>query len=221
MTADFRRWPFHTVKAHVSVLADVLEHASFQSLLYLSSTRVYSGVEETQEDVPLPISPMDGSDLYNASKLLGEALCLNCGRPGVRVVRLSNVVGYDPGSENFLTTLVRDALAGEVRLATGLTSSKDYIALDDVLMLLPQIALAGRETLYNVARGRNLTHQDICGVLQRITGCQLKVANGAESLRFPEIDVSRIGREFAFRAADPLLLLPSIIDQWRSGRVAR
>ena len=33
--------PFDTIRAHVSVLSEVLEHAEFESLLYLSSTRVY------------------------------------------------------------------------------------------------------------------------------------------------------------------------------------
>ncbi len=43
LTADFRTRPFDTVDAHVGLLAEVLRRAQFESLLYLSSTRVYMG----------------------------------------------------------------------------------------------------------------------------------------------------------------------------------
>src|SRR5687768_14738265 len=41
LTADFRSRPFETVEAHVVKLRDVLEGCDLDSLLYLSSTRVY------------------------------------------------------------------------------------------------------------------------------------------------------------------------------------
>lgn len=105
------------------------------------------------------MQPQDPSDLYNLSKLMGESLCLTGGRTGVRVARLSNVVGgEDRDSGNFVPSLVREARGGHIVLQTAPDSVKDYIHIDDVAELLPRIATQGRERLYNVASGLQTRH---------------------------------------------------------------
>src|SRR5688500_5975918 len=42
LTADFRSRPLNTVEAHVCKLLEVLRKCDFESLLYLSSTRLYN-----------------------------------------------------------------------------------------------------------------------------------------------------------------------------------
>ena len=79
LTADFRSRPLDTMDAHVSALAEVLRCGRFDSLTYLSSTRVYAGLPRGCGNATLVVNPSDASDLYNLSKLAGEALCL--GRP--------------------------------------------------------------------------------------------------------------------------------------------
>lgn len=119
LTADFRTRPFDTIEAHVSLAAKLLRENGFSSFLYLSSTRVYAGSEDTREEARLSASPLDPSDLYNLSKLTGEAICLASGREKVRVARLSNVVG--PGeakSDTFLGALCREAGSGRIQLQT-------------------------------------------------------------------------------------------------------
>src|SRR5262249_3778138 len=75
LTGDFRRKPLETIKAHVSYLIDVLERAHYDSLLYLSSTRVYAGLDHAREEATLRVNPLNPGDLYNLSKLTGEAAC--------------------------------------------------------------------------------------------------------------------------------------------------
>jgi nucleoside-diphosphate-sugar epimerase len=133
LTADFRKRPFDTVYAHICLLAQLLEKASFLSLLYLSSTRVYAGATSGDEQASLL-----AGDLYNVSKLTGESLCFASGREIVRVVRLSNVVGaVDADSDNFLFALAREAKAGKIILQVQPASAKDYIHVDDVVQMLP------------------------------------------------------------------------------------
>lgn len=211
LTADFRSRPFETVRAHVSVLADVLERGNFDSLLYLSSTRVYAGLDVAQEDLPLRVNPGNPSDLYNLSKLMGESLCLSCGRPAVRVARLSNVVGDNPGSDNFLSVLVREARSGQIALRTDPDSAKDYILLKDVLALLPSIAATGKERVYNVASGRNIRHLELTDRLVGLTSCALKILPDAPIQHFPPIDIRRIRSEFGFAPTPVLDVLSSLI----------
>src|SRR6267378_3887747 len=93
LTADFRSRPFDTVDAHVCKLLSVLRDCEFDSLLYLSSTRLYEGHSQTaREEDSLKFGPTNPSDLFGLSKALGESLSLACGKK-VRVVRPSNVYG--------------------------------------------------------------------------------------------------------------------------------
>lgn len=215
MTADFRSKPFETVDAHVSVLADVLRKSRFDSLLYLSSTRVYGDASHASEQARLQVDPADPSALYNLTKLTGESLCRSCGKPGVRVARLSNVVGSDPDSENFLSSLIREALAGRIELQSDPDSSKDYILLDDVVALLPLIAIGGNHWLYNVAGGSNVRHAELVGALAALTGCEVAVRPGAPRVDFPLIDTARVRDEFRFSAGSVIDSLARLVGQAR------
>jgi len=208
LTADFRRRPYDTVQAHVSVLAELLQQADFESLLYLSSTRVYARAASGREDSPLPVLAQDPSDLYNLSKLMGESLCLQDARAGVRVARLSNVVGgEDADSANFVPSLVREARGGRIVLQTAADSAKDYIHIDDVAELLPRIAVGGRERLYNVASGVQTTHAQWTAQLAAQTGCAVEVTPGAPAVRFIPVDIGRIRAEFDFQPRPVLAAL--------------
>lgn len=210
LTADFRQRPYDTVQAHVSVLAELLQQGDFESLLYLSSTRVYGRAAGGREDSLLPVLAQHPSDLYNLSKLMGESLCLQDARAGVRVTRLSNVVGgEDADSANFVPSLVRQARGGRIVLQTAADSAKDYIHIDDVAELLPRIAAGGRERLYNVASGVQTTHAQWTAQLAVQTGCAVEVAPGAPTVRFIPVDIGRIRAEFDFQPRPVLAALAS------------
>src|SRR5450755_3343526 len=80
VTADFRQRPYDTVEAHVCMLLDLVRQASFESILYLSSTRLYmgsSGVAHEDEDIT--VNPLQFEDIYNISKAMGESIVLSLG----------------------------------------------------------------------------------------------------------------------------------------------
>lgn len=130
LTSDFREQPLATVDAHVCLINRLLQEAIFDRIIYLSSTRVYAGLNGiVSEDAELRVNPNSFSDLYNLSKIMGESACLHSGRDAV-VVRLSNVVGYDFSSNNLLFDLIRDACdKGDIILRSAPESSKDYIGV--------------------------------------------------------------------------------------------
>jgi nucleoside-diphosphate-sugar epimerase len=210
LTADFRERPFDTVRAHVSRLLDILEQAEFDSLLYLSTTRVYAGLSDSTEDSSLQVNPGQSDDLYNISKIMGESLSLSAPRPQVRVVRLSNVYGPDFLSHNFLTSVIKEAVEHKrVRLRTSMASEKDYVNINDVIPLLPRIALSGREQIYNIASGVNTSNRALLEVIQRVTGCDVEVADDAPTVLFPKINIDRIREEFDF---SPSLIQESLAE---------
>lgn len=215
LTADFRTRPFATVEAHVCVLNRVLQHADFSSLVYLSSTRVYSGATSGREDIPISVRSDDPSDLYNLTKLTGESICQTSDRENVTCVRLSNVIGEDTGSSNFVYDITRDALAGRIALRSALNSAKDYIGVADVAQLLPKIAMQSAHSLYNVASGVKVRHSEIVDALRSLTDCEVVVADDAPTLTFPDIDVSRVADEFGLGARPVLEELPAIVAQMK------
>jgi nucleoside-diphosphate-sugar epimerase len=198
LTANFRSNLTGTARAHVGLLADTLDAYRFESFLYLSSTRVYAANTSTGEDAPLLVQPNSADQVYNISKLAGEALCL-ARAESCRVVRLSNVVGPGDAPVNFLPSLLDEARSsGKLLVRTSPQSSKDYVDIDDVCRMIERIALNGKRRLYNVASGVNTSNQQIAELVERHLGCSVVFAPGAPDVVFPPIDISRIREEFAF-----------------------
>ncbi len=209
ITADFGTRPLETVQAHVCVVTQLLREADFDSLLYLSSTRVYAGAASGDEDAALQVRSQNPSDVYNLSKLMGESVCLASGRRAVRVARLSNVVGgEDAETDNFLPSLWRDAQAGQIVLRSALSSAKDYIHIDDVVALLPRIARHGQAVMYNVASGQQISHGQWVERLVALTGCSVTVLPGAPEMGFVPVNVARVCAEFGFVPRSVLMPLP-------------
>lgn len=200
LTADFRTRLGETVEAHVCHFMKVLTRCRFKRICYLSSTRVYPMTGIGEESADIRVNPAVASDLYNISKLMGESACLNVTDAGV-VVRLSNVFHADDTSGNFLNEVIKEAQSGSLILHTGLDSSKDYIVLNDVVDMLPRILVQGKERIYNLASGANVTHRQIVEAL----GCEVTVAEGSPTVAFPPISVKRLTDEFDFAPAHDIL----------------
>ncbi len=202
LTADFRSRPFETMDAHVGRLIEVLREGKFESFTYLSSTRVYQKSASSHEDATLAVAPGDASDLYNISKLAGEAACLALDNPRVRVARLSNVYGPDMDTTNFFASVIADAVAGHLHLVSDPESEKDFVPVDMVARALRQIALSGGERIYNVASGVNFTHGALAEHLRALTGCQLTIAPDAPRTVFPRIEIGRLAALMASNGED-------------------
>ena len=78
------------------------------------------------------------------------------------------------------------------------------MALEDVLVILPRIAVEGIEPIYNVASGRNILNGDLTKQLEALTGCRVQVAEQAPVQRFPSIRIERLCQEFQFTPSNPL-----------------
>jgi nucleoside-diphosphate-sugar epimerase len=216
LTADFRSRPLDTVEAHVCKLLEVLRTCEFESLLYLSSTRLYSAADSTSEETAIRIAPLDGSDLYNASKAMGESLVLNCGRAMGRVARISNVYGSDFDSDNFLSSIIRDAIVNKaIVFQTSAESAKDYISVAKVVDTLIEIATNGSERIYNLASGNNVSNGELANKLRALTGCTIQFSEPAPFVTFPPINIDRLRADFAFQPSHLLDDLPQLIDLYR------
>lgn len=217
-TDNFAKEPWSAVEAHVWHLRRVFERVQFESLTYLSSSRLYLGAEATREDSRIVADLADSGWLFNATKLAGEALCLSSKLPNVRVVRLSNVIGYAPRGISLIPALIKSALrTGEMQIWIDRASAKDYVAIGDVIDLLPKIAERGRHQIYNVGSGTNLTIADVARRIEVNTGATTKWIPG-QLIVFPALSIERIHNEFQFRPRPILETLDSTCREFKIER---
>ncbi len=212
LTADFRTRPLDAVEAHVTTLANLVRDAEFEALVYLSSTRVYKRHAQgpAREDGLLLVDPQVFDDLYGLSKLMGEAIAGTCGARA-HIVRLSNVYGGAFDQPGFLNEVLKAALTcRHITLRTSPESSRDYVAVADVVAAIDRIARDGTEPLYNVASGENVSNGALVEAVRHLTGCRVTVAADAPTVRFPEIDIHRMRTEFGVSPRRLLDELPGL-----------
>ena len=209
LTADYRQRPFDTVRAHISLLADILEKADFEGLVYLSSCRLYDSSANAiaRETDDLHLNPLNARHIYDISKAMGESLCLTAGKGRARVARLSCVYNDEIGGDGFLSALLGQVMRGEAfEVATSLAIERDYIHVKQVVELLVDILSRGRSDIYNVASGVNVSNRSIFQVVEAASGIRLAATKYDSPKPPPTIDVERIRTEFGFS--------PILVDQF-------
>jgi nucleoside-diphosphate-sugar epimerase len=194
---DCKNTPFSVLEANVSLLAQILQHAKFERLIYVSSTRVYMNQASANEQANLTVCVDDNRRLFNLTKLVAEELCLKSGR-NVCIVRPSNVYGVALNSPLFLPAITRNAINhGKVDMYIAKDYAKDYVSVKDVASTCIEIAsneLCHNQTI-NVAAGYNITAKQIADVLQEHTQCEIiwhEIDFPNES--FPTTDITTINQ---------------------------
>lgn len=190
------------IEPNLGYLLWFLKHCQFESLVYLSSTRVYLGAATGTERSELRLNPSDLGYQFNVIKLAAEAACLADER--CKVVRLSTVIGTQ--GNYLIPELIRSARNGAMNLYLPFHFERDFITLEDVIELLPKI-VTGKHKLYNLASGVNFKMHSIAAAIQYITKAEIIWHPCKESAMFPQISIERIGTEFTF---EPRPVLPAI-----------
>jgi nucleoside-diphosphate-sugar epimerase len=220
LTADYLQRPFDTVAAHVSLLSQILQTDRFQSLTYLSSTRLYDsqpGIVGT-EDLPLLLNPTNPRHIYDLSKALGESLCLVTGKGRARVARLSCVYNDHTDEDGFLPGLLRQLIKERPALLevdSSPTFARDYIHLEDVLDALILIATGGKEAIYNVAGGENIHNNTLFATLSKVSGCKIIPLRNDESPAPARISIDKMQKEFDWHPLPVLKKITALIEENR------
>jgi nucleoside-diphosphate-sugar epimerase len=212
LTTDFLERPLDTAEAHVCELVPLLRRARFERLVYLSSVRLYDGLQgRVDESAQLRLDPLRGRHLYDLSKGLGEALVHHSGRPGI-VARLASVYDDSLGQDDFLCRTLQRALnGGTLVLDADEQDGRDYIHVDDVCGALEVIGLNGCEPAYNLATGTIFTHLELAALCEHELGAQLSFRATAHAEHPPIVDISRLVSEFGLRPSPPTERLPHIL----------
>ena len=212
LTADYASRPYDTVEAHVSLLGKMLREGCFESLVYLSSTRLYDSQpgRDAFEDGALVLDPANPRHIFDLSKALGESLCRVAGDGRARVARLSCVYKDHTDEDGFLPDLLRRVMAHScgsniasfaLKVDSSLKYARDYIDMDDVLDALILIATCGKDFIYNVASGENISNGLLFDTISRATGHRIVALRDDEGIHLPIISIRKMHAEFGWEPA--------------------
>ena len=200
VTSDFNCRAFDTIQSHVCLLSHLLKETEFNSFTYLSSTRLnYPKKAKNYELTPHFYGEYE-MDIYNASKLAGEALCLQSKLPNVKITRICHVVdSNDKRRENFLSDICGQAKKGKILLNSSLNTKKNYILIDDLGFLLQLIGPYGKNSVYNIGSKNLISNNEILKKLTRITNSKFQIKKNAQTVIEPEIDIFNLIEEFNYK----------------------
>ena len=214
VTSDFKYRSFDTIESHVCLLSFLLKHKNFESFNYLSSTRLNFPKRSYINKIGPNFYGGYEMDIYNASKLAGEALCIQSQIPNVKITRICHVVNpNDKQKENFLSDICGQAKRGEIVLNSSLKTKKNYIHIDDLSFLLQLIGPFGKKKFYNVASDNLISNNEIIKKLMKITKCSVITSNNAQTILESKINISILKKEFHYQPTHKKLWLERVLKQ--------
>ena len=206
------------LESNTVLLAKIIEKATFTKLVYISSTRLYMGQNESNEFSDLTVLSGDPRRLFNLTKLVAEEILLKSNK-NVVIVRPSNVYGLALNSPLFLPSIVRNAINhSKVDMYVSPEYAKDYVSVDDVASVT--IKLAQMEDIaskvFNVASGENVTAREIANVLQKNTGCEIIWHENNVDEKFPQNNIELLKSKIDFQPKEVLSDLSNMISSFKS-----
>ncbi|MCS6098301.1 NAD-dependent epimerase/dehydratase family protein [Shewanella baltica] len=217
---DCKNSPFSVFEANVTLLANLLQKAHFDRLIYVSSTRLYMNGISSNEQANLTVCVNDNRRLFNLTKLVAEELCLNSGR-NVCIVRPSNVYGVALNSALFLPSIIRNAINnGKVDMFITKDYAKDYVSVLDVASVVISLVQSNNTAgeIFNVAAGYNISAEKIADLLVEKTNCSIVWHDiNSQGELFPITDISKLVDFMPdFKPKDVLFDFANMIDMYKA-----
>ena len=217
---DWKKKPKKGYFSNFGHLKKIIFNNKFKSIVFLSTTRLYINSNNTEESSNLSVNSEKENDYYNILKIASEALLLKLNKK-VKIVRLSNVFGFNYKSPLLLPTLIKSSLSkSKIDITVSLNSTKDYVLIDDAIILILKILKNGKQNIYNVASGKNVKIKDIAKIIQNETGCKMVLKNQNTIISEPIINIRRIQKEFNFKNNFKLKKsLPELIKKYKNIKI--
>nr|ELR5249636.1 SDR family oxidoreductase [Providencia rettgeri] len=215
---DCENKPYNVLEANTILLSSILEKATFEKLIYISSTRVYMNQENSLEEGNVTICRNDNRRLFNLTKLVSEELCLKSSKDTL-IIRPSNVYGLSLDSQLFLPSIIKDSINKKiVNMYVDENYEKDYISVFDlVFYTIELVKMKNPPPIVNIASGKNITSKNIADILIKQTNCKVIWHNKNFSLeKFPITNIDFIKNNIMHDTKNVLLDLVDMIEEYKN-----
>jgi nucleoside-diphosphate-sugar epimerase len=209
--------PIDVIDSNVNFFNEVLFKANYEHLIYISSTRLYMAMPNTNENSDLQVLQKDERKLFNLSKLVSEEVARLSGK-NVTIIRPSNVYGIALNSNLFLPMIIKSALTHKkIDMYVEPEYEKDYVSVDDLSNFVTKCVTDGFKyfNVYNVASGVNISAKSIAEIIQKDTNCKVNWHTGFVGDTFTPINIDKSMRKCNFKPKHLLDELPSIIASYK------
>lgn len=175
----FLEYPKETVNLNIDVLFDLLEQAEKNRaiFLYLSSAEIYGEVDKTH--IPINeayfgnVNTLADRAIYAESKRLAETICFSFSKK-IKIKIARALIAYGPGvkydDKRVISEFIKKAQEdGEIIMMDEGLAERTFCFITDMIEMLLNIMLNGREIVYNVCGRDTTTIKNLAGLIVRIT----------------------------------------------------
>lgn len=207
--------PHNVLEANTILLNMLLRDASFEKIIYISSTRVYMNQEYSLEDNDVSVCIEDNRRLFNLTKLTAEEICLKSNK-NCLIIRPSNVYGLALNSPLFLPSIIRDAINKKsVNMYVTPSYSKDYIFVGDLVATTLMLINLKKSGIFNIASGQNINAETIANLLIKKTGCEVKWLVDTDTEIFAPINIDKIKSIIDFNPANVINDINDMVENFK------
>jgi len=143
-----------TIEINTTSTIELLKK-TVESFLFVSTSELYNGLEKfgiTEDDIGMTNTNHPRS-CYIEGKRCGEAICNSVENVNIKIARLS--LGYGPGTKKgdhrVMNSIIEKGLKNDnIKLLDGGESIRTYCYISDVIEMMWNILLYGKQTVYNV-----------------------------------------------------------------------
>lgn len=175
----FLEYPKETVSLNIDVLFDLLEQSEKNRaiFLYLSSAEIYGEVDKTH--IPTNeayfghVNTLTDRAIYAESKRLAETICyLFSKKNKIKIARA--LIAYGPGvkydDKRVISEFIKKAQEdGEIIMMDEGLAQRTFCFITDMIEMLLNIMLSGREIAYNVCGRDTTTIKNLAKLIAQIT----------------------------------------------------
>ncbi len=192
--------PVNAINSNLFILSKILNSNKFKSFIYISSTRIYSNSNKTDELSNIKVDVNSKDYFFNTLKIAAENLCLSQNDKNIKVIRLSNLYGLNFSKQVYLLpTLIRNSIRkGKIDIFLNKKSKKNYLNVDDAIDIILKIIHKSKHRIYNVASDKRISLEFIAKTLKKFTKCHIIYSNQNKRYDEPVISINRIKKEFNF-----------------------
>jgi UDP-glucuronate decarboxylase len=205
--SKFLSQPIETMKLNIQVTIDLLQKLKKGgTLLYLSSSEVYSGLSEP----PFTENQIGNSNTnhirapYIEAKKCGEVIVSTHNKLelGSRAVAVRLSLAYGPGTRSddsrVLSSFISQAISsGKIEMKDSGSAWRTYCYVKDAVSQMVEILVSGKEELYNVGGESRVQILDLARIVAKLTEAQLLTPSESNPFQVgaPEdvsLDLSRV-----------------------------
>lgn len=154
---------------------NLLLSAKNSKIFFMSSGSVYG----EPENIPIEEShPLNGSDPYAYTKIMGENLCFNFVKnydKEIVIARNFNTFGEGQLGDYIIPTLIRQALKNKSIEIWNSSPVRDMMYVDDTINAILVLADKGRPEIYNIGTGKGTRIGQLADIIRENLGNDIKV----------------------------------------------